>query len=44
MELVIMEWMALEDYSLRKVNRVADFRFIYDLCAPLYCTFPSCFV
>ena len=38
MEPVIMEQMVPEDHFLRKVDRAVDFSFIYDLCAPLYCT------
>ena len=37
MNLVIMEQLVPEDHFLRKVDRIVDFRFIYDLCAPLYC-------
>ncbi len=37
MDLVIMEQLIPEDHLLRKVDRAVDFRFIYDLCAPLYC-------
>ena len=37
MNLVIMEQLVPEDHFLRKVDRVVDFSFIYDLCAPLYC-------
>ena len=38
MELVILEQMVPEDHFLRKVDRAVGFSFIYDLCAPLYCT------
>ena len=37
MNLVIMEQLIPEDHLLRKVDRIVDFSFIYDLCAPLYC-------
>lgn len=37
MNLVIMEQLVPEDHFLRKVDKVVDFSFIYDLCAPLYC-------
>ena len=37
MNLVIMEELVPEDHFLRKVDRVVDFSFIYDICAPLYC-------
>ena len=37
MNLVIMEQMVPEDHLLRKADRVVDFSFIYELCAPLYC-------
>ena len=37
MNLVIMEQLVPEDHFLRKVDRVVDFSFIYDICAPLYC-------
>ena len=37
MNLVIMEQLVPEDHFLRKVDRVVDFSFIHDLCAPLYC-------
>ena len=30
--------MVPEDHLLRKVDRAVDFSFIYDLCAPLYCS------
>ena len=35
MNLVIMEQLVPEEHFLRKVDRVVDFSFIYDLCAPL---------
>ena len=37
MNLVIMEQLIPEDHLLRKIDRIVDFSFIYDLCAPLYC-------
>ena len=37
MDVVIMEQMIPENHLLRIVDRVVDFSFIYDLCAPLYC-------
>ena len=36
MNLVTMEQMVPEDHFLRKVDRIVDFSFIHDLCAPLY--------
>ncbi len=36
-DIVIMEQMVPEDHLLRKADRVVDFSFIYELCAPLYC-------
>ena len=38
MNLVVMEQMVPEDHLLRNVDRAVDFSFIYDLCAPLYCS------
>ena len=35
-DIVIMEQMVSEDHLLRKADRVVDFSFIYELCAPLY--------
>ena len=37
MDVVIMEQMIPENHLLKIVDRVVDFSFIYDLCAPLYC-------
>ena len=38
MDLVILEQMIPEDHLLRKIDRVVDFSFIHELCAPLYST------
>ena len=38
MNLVVMEQMVPDDHLLRNVDRAVDFSFIYDLCAPLYCS------
>ena len=38
MDLVILEQMIPEEHLLRKIDRVVDFSFIHDLCAPLYCS------
>lgn len=38
MDLVILEQMIPENHLLRKIDRVVDFSFIHDLCAPLYCS------
>ena len=38
MDLVILEQMIPENHLLRKIDQVVDFRFIHELCAPLYCS------
>ncbi len=37
LDIVILEEMIPENHLLRKVERAVDFRFIHELCAPLYC-------
>ena len=38
MEIVILEEYVPKDHLLRRIDECVDFSFIYDLCAPLYCS------
>ena len=37
LELVTYDLLVRLDHLLRKIDQAIDFRFIYDICAPLYC-------